>query len=255
MNKSILAELRTLAQEILDDSEGKSAATLKQRALALYDRLAVLSHLESAVGEPELPTEQQDKSLDSKSYREQNWFRDPKPVEKSEHQQELTEPLIEKIKDIVAQMPEETTAVDALLEEVIPSQKAVKSDMEDIGMDFANMPVFERKIDEALEPTLVSHETKEEPITKNETQEKPKSLNDSIQQPTQLGLNDRLAFIKHLFNENPDELERVMTQLDSLGDFQKAKDYVVGKVKPAYNYWLGKEEYVDRFLAVIEKRY
>lgn len=255
MNKSILAELRALAQEILNDSEGKNLATLKERTLELYDRLAVLTHLESAIGQPELPSEQEDKSLDSKSYREQNWFQDPKPVEKSEHQQELTEPLIEKIKDIVAQMPEETSAVDALLEEVIPPRKVVKNDMEDLGMDFANMPVFERKIDEALEPTLVTHETKEEPVTKNDNQEKPKSLNESIQQTAQIGLNDRLAFIKHLFNENPQEMEQVLSQLDGFANFQTAKDHIVGKIKPAYNYWLGKEEYVERFLAVIEKRY
>ncbi len=252
MKKSVLMELRALAQEILDDQEGNNISVLKERVQSIYDRLAVLSYLETEVGGFQEPV---NKSLDSKSYREQNWFQDPQPVEKSEHQQELTEPLIEKIKDIVAQMPEETSAVDALLEEVIPAEKLVKNDMDDIGMDFANMPVFERKIDEALDPTLVTLSTKEEPVTKNNTQQKSKSLNDSIQQSVQIGLNDRLAFIKHLFNEKPVEMEQALTQIDGLDDYEKAKSFVVGKVQPAYNNWLGKEEYAERFLAMIEKRF
>ena len=49
----------------------------------------------------------QDVSMDSKSYREQNWFKEPEPVPQPEHKEDLVEPLMEKIKDIVAQMPEE----------------------------------------------------------------------------------------------------------------------------------------------------
>jgi hypothetical protein len=255
MKKSILTELRALAQEILDNQEGKNIASLKERTLALYDRLAALSYLESEVGENQESQIDDDESLDSKSYRELNWFKDPKPVQKSEHQQELTEPLIEKIKDIVAQMPEEASAVDALLEEVIPAPKVIKNDMQDIGVDYASLPVFERKIDEVLEPTLVTPRDNDESATKNSAQSKPKSLNDAIQQSVQIGLNDRLAFTKHLFDENPDQLEQVLVQIDSFSTFEKAKDYLIGSVKPTYNYWLGKEEFVERFLAIIEKRF
>ena len=40
-----------------------------------------------------------DESLDSKSYREHNWFKDPEPLPEPENKEELIEPAIEKIKD------------------------------------------------------------------------------------------------------------------------------------------------------------
>ena len=37
--------------------------------------------------------------------------------------------------------------------------------------------------------------------------------------------------------------------------FEEADTFIKGKVKPDYNYWLNKEEYVERFMAVVEKRF
>lgn len=255
MKKSVLDQLRALALEILEDTEGKNLAELKTKTAALYDKLAVLAHLEQSVTPMDSPSPQVKESLDSKSYREQNWFNDPKPVEKPEHQDELTEPLIEKIKDIVAQMPQETAAVDALLKEVIPEKPPVKNDMEDIGVDYANMPVFERKYEEVLEPTLLQKQEDSTPKSKNEAVAKPKSVNESAHKKTPLGLNDRLAFIKHLFNDSPEDFARVMSQIDGMASFDQAEAFILQKIKPEYNYWLGKDEYVTRFYTLLEKRF
>ena len=56
----------------------------------------------------------------------------------------LAEPLMETIKDMVAQMPEETQEVDALFEDAIAKTRNThKNDLEDLTAGFKDMPVFE----------------------------------------------------------------------------------------------------------------
>ena len=249
MKKTIHAELRELAQEILDGPKVLSAADLKYKAQRLYEKLIILSHLEEQVGVDPLTTPLPDsESLDSKSYREQNWFTEPKPVEKPVHDDELVEPLIEKIKDIVAQMPEESEQVDALLEEVLPKSKYVKNDLEDLAADYRVTPVFERKTEAPPSPA----ESVEQTVNGGD---KPRSLNDAHPAGAQIGLNDRIAFIKHLFNNNPEDYARVISQLDTCDTFEQAKQFIQIKVKPDYNYWLDNEEVAERFMNIIERRY
>lgn len=249
MKKTIHAELRELAQEILDGPKVLSAADLKDKAKGLYEKLIILSHLEAQVGVDPLTTPVPDsESMDSKSYREQNWFTEPKPVEKPVHDDELVEPLIEKIKDIVAQMPEESQQVDALLEEVLPKPKYIKNDLEDLAADYKVTPVFERKTE--APPTAV-----ETPENKNTAVDKPRSLNEASKAGAQIGLNDRIAFIKHLFDNKPEDYARVMSQLDTIDSLEQAKQFIQIKVKPEYNYWLNKDEVAERFMSIIERRY
>ncbi|WP_435578567.1 hypothetical protein [Gilvibacter sp.] len=257
MNKTIHAELRELAQEILDGPKVLSAADLKGKAQRLYEKLIILSHLEAQVGVDPLTTPVPDsESLDSKSYREQNWFTEPKPVEKPAHDDELVEPLIEKIKDIVAQMPEESQKVDALLEDILPKPKYIKNDLEDLAADYKHTPVFERK--QEAPPTAI--ETPEPPAqevaeTNNNAVDKPRSLNDASAAGAQIGLNDRIAFIKHLFDNKPEDYARVMSQLDTCDSFEQAQDFIQLQVKPEYNYWLDKQEVAERFMGIIERRF
>ncbi|ARV11905.1 hypothetical protein [Gilvibacter sp. SZ-19] len=257
MNKTIHAELRELAQEILDGPKVLSAVDLKEKAQRLYEKLTILSHLEAQVGVDPLTTPVPDsESLDSKSYREQNWFTEPKPVEKPVHDDELVEPLIEKIKDIVAQMPEESQKVDALLEEVLPKAKYIKNDLEELAADYKHTPVFERKQETPPTPTAVeTPEAPEAAETTNNSVDKPLSLNDASAAKAQIGLNDRIAFIKHLFDNKPEDYARVMSQLDTCDSFQQAQDFINGQVKPEYNYWLEKQEVAERFMSIIERRF
>jgi hypothetical protein len=207
-------------------------------------------------------------SLDSKSYRENNWFKEPEPVPQPEDREELIEPVMEKIKDIVAQMPEESQKVDALLEEVLPRKEYHKNDLEEFASNFQEMPVFERKEETATSVKIekkitVDIDAKIEPKSEPEVQErtthndinKPKSLNDTLTRGIHIGLNDRLAFIKHLFDGKTEDYTRVLSQINTQPTFQEAEDFIKGKVKPSYNYWLDKDEYTKRFMKIIEKNY
>ena len=240
MKKELQKKLKELAQNIAAHDSLGEISKMKEEARELYERLSVLEFMESQIlGNNTFNPKEE--SLDSKSFREQNWFKDPEPVPSPENKEELIEPATEKIKDLVAQMPQESQQVDALLEKVLPPKQFQKNDLEEFASQYKEMPVFERK------ETQV--------VTTTATVEKPKSLNDTVSSGMTIGLNDRLAFITHLFDGSADDYARVLSQINSMPSFEKAEEFIKGRVKPDYNYWLTKEEYVERFMALIEKRF
>ncbi|MFD0701079.1 hypothetical protein [Myroides pelagicus] len=84
---------------------------------------------------------------------------------------------------------------------------------------------------------------------------KTKSLNDIYNSSITVGLNDRIAFEKHLFGGSAEDLNRVLSQLNTVSNFEEAMSLIDHLVKPEYNNWEGKEEYESRFLAIVEKRF
>ncbi|MBL4663528.1 MAG: hypothetical protein JKY22_08240 [Flavobacteriaceae bacterium] len=266
MKKQLQSQIKSLAEQILSENDSKNTKKMKETARKLYEQLSVLEYLEVQILGEEEPKVQG--SLDSKSYRENNWFKEPEPVPQPEDREALIEPVMEKIKDLVAQMPEESQKVDALLEEVLPRKEYHKNDLEEFASSFQEMPVFERK-EETATSVKMEKKIEVELDTKIETKKelevleestfndisKPKSLNDSLTRGIHIGLNDRLAFIKHLFDGKTEDYTRVLSQINTQRTFQEAQDFIKGKVKPSYNYWLNKDEYTKRFMKIIEKSY
>lgn len=92
-----------------------------------------------------------------------------------------------------------------------------------------------------------------ERLDKTETQKK--SLNDVLsQQQIQIGLNDRIAFVKHLFDGNLADFNRVLSQLNSFETEIQAKDFLNNIVKADYN-WTDKIEYELRLFQLIERKF
>lgn len=81
------------------------------------------------------------------------------------------------------------------------------------------------------------------------------NLNDKISRGLTIGLNDRVAFMKHLFDDNSEDYNRVLSQLITFDSLQEARDFLDNFVKPDYNDWKGKEEYAERFMEIIEKKF
>ncbi len=82
-----------------------------------------------------------------------------------------------------------------------------------------------------------------------------KSLNDKLSQvQLQIGLNDRIAFVKHLFDGSQAEFNRVLSQLNSFQSEPQAKHFIETMVKPDYN-WESKTDYEERFMILIERKF
>lgn len=121
--------------------------------------------------------------------------------------------------------------------EIPDPKRYTKNDLEDITADFQTMPVFERKINDA------------------KADEKPLSLNDRLNKGLKFGMNDRLGFIKHLFNGSDQDFNRVISQLNTRNSYEDAQSFINTMVKPDYNNWEGKETYANRFMELVERNY
>lgn len=280
MKKKLREQLILLAQQIIKEEESFKTTQIRKSVLDLYNQLGILEYLENQIeGSSETPIQE---SLDSKSFREENWFVEPEPVPQPVDREDLAEPLMEKIKDIVAQMPEESEQIDELLDSLLPhvdekpeqSQIEIKevpavghsqtelpkndppkneptrNELEEFASAYQQMPEFERKNPELFPPS-----TGMKPASKNVTESKSKSLNDTINTGLSVGLNDRLAFIKHLFEGQTEDYTRVLSQINTMSSFEEAESFIKENVKPDYHHWHNKDEYSQRFMLIIEKSF
>jgi hypothetical protein len=120
-------------------------------------------------------------------------------------------------------------------------------------------PVAEqRKAEPTPEPVAKDWrdwEPAKEPEQPKAEEPKAKTLNDALGKTISLGLNDRIAFEKNLFGGSGEDLNRVLSQLNTLNTFAEAKDFIKDLVKPDYSNWQGKEEYEERFMEIVEKKF
>ncbi|HSN48076.1 MAG TPA: hypothetical protein VLR29_04890 [Flavobacterium sp.] len=81
------------------------------------------------------------------------------------------------------------------------------------------------------------------------------SLNEKLAKGISIDLNDRIAFVKHLFGNSDEDYNRVLNQLITYDNFEEAQNFIEDMVKPDYNSWEGKEDYSQRFIEIIEKKF
>ncbi|MFN2261149.1 MAG: hypothetical protein ABR595_03690, partial [Psychroflexus sp.] len=86
------------------------------------------------------------------------------------------------------------------------------------------------------------------------TQEK-RSLNDQLKKGIKIGLNDRIAFTKHLFDGSVDDYNRVLSQLNTMSSYDEAKRFLDHQIKPDYNNWEDKETTEERFLEILQNKF
>jgi hypothetical protein len=164
------------------------------------------------------------------------------------------------------------------VEDKKPKTEAKQISFEDL-LGSNSEPVFERVFDpiqeETEEETDDEEETEDEEAIFNpgfemeaseEMEEEEKaipnfefdneiSINEAFAKTITFGLNDRIAFEKQLFAGSSEDLNRVVSQLSTFDTFEEAQNFIEDMVKPDYDNWEGKEEYVDRFMEIVEKKF
>jgi hypothetical protein len=142
----------------------------------------------------------------------------------------------------------------------IPAEVAFESQPEEKLEDHIGKytePVFV-KTNEVSLFTSDSSETEEEKQTvAEEVKEEPKtdSFNEMTTKSIAIGLNDRIGFVQHLFNDSNEDFNRVISQLNTFDTFEEAKNFINEMVLPDYNYWVGEEDYIERFMEIVEKKF
>lgn len=248
MKKKLESELMSIAHKILKLRGKEDVIRMHKEVSALYEKLTVLKFAQENF-EEDLPKIGSGSSffgmLDTafnNTVTDSIEVEDKVYVNLDDSENEaIMEPVMEKIKDIVAQMPQETQQVDALIEAVTNnnSPQFHKNDLEDITADFKDSPIFD-KVDETI----------------NKEKDDKKSLNDKLKSGgLTIGLNDKLAFIKHLFDGQSGDYERVISQLNTVNSYTEAQRFIIDMVRPDYNNWEEKEEYEERFMQIIEAKF
>ena len=137
-----------------------------------------------------------------------------------EDEKDTTPPLIETIKEMIPEMPENELNTDLL-------------------NGNSNNFLFEKK--------------KTSPH-KNENQIQTK-LNDRFAKILKVDVNDRLAFIQKLFDNKSEEYEKVMRKISVIDDWNSTYNFIQNKVKPEYNSWNDNLLVEKRFFNFLKKQF
>lgn len=201
---------------------------LYEAARTLYEKLAVLKFIDEKLNDIEIDVSKN--VLASRFEKMANAVMNESKLvpENNPHEEDIITQGIDTIKGMVSEMPNSEDN-DRLFAEFVAKPETAKAEN---NKTTAN----------------ISREIKEV--------SKPKSLNDKLtNKEITVGLNDRLAFVKHLFNDSTEDFNRVISQLNTIDSHERSMAFIDNMVKPDYNQWAGKEEYETRFLALIERRF
>ena len=175
-------------------------------------------------------------------------------IEIEEAKEEVkTDPIVEEKESVKQENPKKSEAVQISFEDLLGGNYTEPH--------FVKATPLEKNSEINTIESSLPFDFQKETISKNQQEaiekEEPKTttLNDKLTKGITIGLNDRIAFVKHLFGGNNEDYNRVLNQLITYDNFQDTKNFIDEMVKPDYNNWDGKEDYEHRFMEIIEKKF
>ncbi|MEZ4809755.1 MAG: hypothetical protein R2819_05290 [Allomuricauda sp.] len=227
MIRKLREELIKLSTDIITAREDKDLTELYEKAKEIYEKLAVLRFIDEKLSDVEVDVSKNVIASRFEKVANAVLSGNIAVPENNPHEEDIITPGMDTIKDMVSEMPTET-ALEHVFTEFVAKPNLMKNDKENVT-----------------------------PSTDKEKQEqgKPKSLNDTLARDLQVGLNDRLAFVKHLFNNDTEDYQRVLAQLNTIDTEERSIAFINNMVKPEYNNWEGKEDYEARLITLIGRRF
>lgn len=160
----------------------------------------------------------------------------------------------EPIFELAAETPVETVEIEEPKVEE-PKKETQQISFEDLlGQNYTE-PVFVKPNDVTLPTSKKEVFEKSDDIIVDRFEGKTPSLNDKLSKTINIGLNDRMGFVKFLFADSNEDYNRVLSQLNTFSTFREAKDFIDEIIKPDYNNWVGADDYADRFIELVEKKF
>jgi hypothetical protein len=293
MHKKLAADLTSLAHSILQLKNKEDVLVLKQKAYEIYEKLTVLAYVDEYINTTPNATETKEELLkkiadvvvkEVVEAPEDEAIEDAVEELLAEEEEEegiVVEFVVEETDEhvlITFEEEEEEEIVVEFVEEESGEPSVIEIDEEESTLKVVE-EIIEQPFD-ALEKTLFSPNDFTNADEKNSEEKKPatleeeledtisvdvaadlfekapekKSLNDTFQKNLQIGLNDRIAFVKNLFDGSQGDFNRVISQINSFKTEKEAKKFINKMVKPDYN-WSNQEEYEARFISLIERKF
>ena len=216
MNQKVLSEIKSIAAEIGNYSN-LDTAVLKEKTSKLYEKLVVLEFLENSISDIENT-----------------------PTESS------TEIEEDEIDFDVDEIDTTSDSLDFLK-------------VEDVTEDETEVPTLEKEVEIEEEEEMPTDKTIDEnnlsKSINNSINSTKSSLHEELKKSTiQIGLNDRIAFVKRLFDGNQQDFHRVLSQVNTFSNIEEVREFIDTMVKPEHN-WENHEEYSLRFMEIIENKF
>jgi len=207
MKESFHAEITSLANQISKMEINSSSDEYFNLVIQLFEKIILFKNINQK-SKLEDQLEKNNLHLISEDANENNDYKD-----------HTVEPLIETIKEMIPEMPENNLTSNTL---------------NDQSNDF----LFEKKTS----------------INRIDNQISPK-LNDRFAKIFKVDVNDRSAFIQKLFDEKSDEYEKVMKKISSIQDWKSIQEFIQNGVKPNYNSWKDNLLVEKRFFTILKKQF
>ena len=228
MKRKLKEELRKLATDILSNRDTDTIADLYKSAQTLYEKLTVLKFIDEKLNDVEVDVSSNIIVNKFEKMANSVLEANTKVPENNPHNEDIIIPGMDTIKDMVSEMP-------------------AQGNDDDVLADFLGNPDLLKNDNELFMPVS------DNAIRKNNV---AKSHNDRFnRKEIKVDLNNRFAFVKHLFNGSAEDYNRVLSQLSTIDTKERSVSFIENMVKPDYNNWEGKEEYVKRFMGLIERRF
>ena len=228
MKRKLKEELVKLCTDIITSDETTDITQLYENAKELYEKLAVFKYIEEKLSDIEIDVSKNVLAAKFEMMANAVINENRLVPENNPHEEDIITPGIETIKDMVSEMPT-SEEVEKIFTEFVAKTEKIKQDKEWLAPETDG---------------------------KNGKENQVKSLND-VFSPKELkfALNDRLAFIKHLFEGNAEHFEKAVAHLNTIDTEERSLAFINNLIKPEYNQWQEKMEYEKRFVAQIKKRF
>jgi len=227
MHNKTKENLKELAKAILALEQTSDIDSLKGKTLAIYDELCVLDYLN----------------------KQSNIVKEPK--EETENAVDI-QPKISSTEEPVLFSIEEEIGTSESLEDIFIKKEAKEEiEISQKTTSFKPSGTLKEKI-EAAKKTAdnIPNETKKPLNVQNRASLNEKLLKSGIS----VDLNDRIAFVKHLFEGSQEDFNRILSQLNTFENETDSKNFILNQVKLDYS-WEGKENYEERLLFLIERKF
>ncbi len=244
MHKKLDLELMSIAHEILKMKNREDVEELLVRTNELQQRLSLLSLIHRYEAQPSVEESLEDleeKYDYDKLVSVSNTEDEKKEVEKMDIKQE-------------SKSLDEVAVVSDLFTELVIETQDIKEEIKDVEIknEVEELSDFDQELQGVIDLDIATTLLDEGNVLDVNPS---KSINDVVfQNQIQIGLNDRIAFVKHLFNENQEDFNRVISQLNSFKDLKEAKSFIHKVVRPDYD-WASQEELQDRLMNLVERKF
>lgn len=270
MKKRLESELISIAHRILKLKNKSELLQLHSETQKLYETLSVLKFVEENINivQPKIDVadveSKIEKLLDSTN-----------EIETAEVENSII-PEVEIIEEkpaLVSEVKEEkeTIETETIETEISKTDENPEIENDEVTLEKEEEIIDEKPInfetiqeelnvDKKKEPVQISFDDFkfEEPVFEKISDAKPlkpATLNEKLSKGLNIGLNDRVGFVKHLFGDSNEDFNRVLSQLSTFETYNEAKNFIDEMVKPDYNDWKDKDEFSGRFMELLGNKF